>query len=179
MAWVGQYLKAQVELKTSVLEKMLLNCYSSSIPSDHSWHITQRLHSCSPLVWAALSPHRMGMSWSCPQQPLKTSIREPGYLKPSKLLFFPLLFSKNCMQLPTLQCLYVPLFQKEAEMENLVQNQYWSLPEILFFATGSGALLTYVLEEVLHGQPVGSTFGRRVGQLTGLFTQSVQNIWNI
>lgn len=32
-----------------------------------------------------------------------------------------------------MQHLYVPLFQKEAEMENLVQSQYWSSPETLFF----------------------------------------------
>ena len=146
--------------------------------SDHSWRITQRLRSCSPLVRAALSPHRMEMSRSCPQQPLRTSIgEEPGYCKLSKLLFFPLFFSKNCMQLSTLH-LYVPLFQKEAEMANLVQNQYWSLPQILFFYNGFRSTV-HMGARGSTAWTAGSAFGRRVGQLTGLFTQSVENIWNI
>lgn len=34
MAWEGQCLEAQAEFKVSVLEKVLLNCFSSSVPPD-------------------------------------------------------------------------------------------------------------------------------------------------
>lgn len=62
----------------------------------------------------------------------------------SKLLFC----AKNCMQLPTLEHLYVPLFQKEEEMGNLAQNHKGHYLRSCVFTMGSGALFPYVLEQV-------------------------------
>lgn len=83
------------------------------------------------------------------------------------------------MQLPTLQHLYVPLFQEEKEMENLAQNQLDHMDHYLrscVFTMGSGALFPCVLEQVHEQLAVPLADGLLSSQDC---LQSAENIRNI
>lgn len=90
---------------------------NNKLISDAGWAITQ--WRCCPSLSGQPCPSRAGnvpvSPTADPQDFHRRRTRMPSL---SKLLFC----GKNCMQLPTLQHLYVSMFHKEEEMAHLAQN---------------------------------------------------------
>lgn len=152
----------------------------NTLISGRSWHTTGWLPRCYQPGQAAPAPQGGNALRVLPTAAtlwLLLSGEEPGYLKPSKPPFLPLSFSKNYRQLPTLQRLCLALCQGGG-------GDGKCCPGLVLIPARALAFYS-VFRSTAHihargnaAWTAGSALGRRAGQLTGLFTQSVENIWN-